>query len=64
MKEDIMKNKYFEPLEVCDLKLVETDFNKLKQVLHYIVDEVGGKANVGKTVLFKRFMINPSFFHF
>jgi len=53
MKEDIMKNEYFEPLEICDLKLVETDFKKLKQVLHYIVNEVGGKANVGKTVLYK-----------
>lgn len=30
-----------------------TDLNKLEQVLHYIIHEVGALPNVGKTVLFK-----------
>lgn len=29
------------------------DKNKLANVLHYIISEIGGKSNVGKTVLYK-----------
>ena len=45
--------EYFQPLEVCELKPVETDIKKLKKVLHYVINQVGSRANVGKTVLFK-----------
>jgi len=31
----------------------KVNIGKLKQVFHYIVNEVGGKVNVGKTVLWK-----------
>jgi hypothetical protein len=31
----------------------EIDFDKLKQVLYYLIYKIGGKPNIGKTVLFK-----------